>query len=83
MTGKGQAVLFKDVAASSHAFENCQSKSEVDECRGNTDTRLFYLSTIIAATDNFLSSNMLGQGGFGSVYKVHTLQTCLVSLNHI
>jgi hypothetical protein len=28
------------------------------------------LSTIVAATDNFSDSNKLGQGGFGTVYKV-------------
>lgn len=31
------------------------------------------LDTIITATDNFSDSNKLGQGGFGSVYKVTPL----------
>lgn len=30
----------------------------------------FDFSTIRAATDNFSEENKLGQGGFGSVYKV-------------
>ncbi|GLT31625.1 hypothetical protein SLA2020_063510 [Shorea laevis] len=30
---------------------------------------MFDLSTIVKATDNFSSNNMLGQGGFGPVYK--------------
>ncbi|KAG5219192.1 G-type lectin S-receptor serine/threonine-protein [Salix suchowensis] len=33
----------------------------------------FKLSTITAATDNFSPANKLGQGGFGSVYKVGIL----------
>ncbi|KAK4420701.1 G-type lectin S-receptor-like serine/threonine-protein kinase [Sesamum alatum] len=33
------------------------------------DLPLFKLSTIAAATNNFSSGNMIGEGGFGSVYK--------------
>ena len=32
---------------------------------------IFELTTISNATDNFASSNKLGEGGFGSVYKVN------------
>ncbi|KAM0910212.1 hypothetical protein ACQ4PT_014351 [Festuca glaucescens] len=35
----------------------------------STDSPLFDLSTLRAATDNFSGSNKLGEGGFGSVYK--------------
>jgi len=31
---------------------------------------LFDLFTVTSATDNFSPSNKLGEGGFGSVYKV-------------
>lgn len=34
------------------------------------DVKLFPLSTIILATDNFSLDHKVGQGGFGSVYKV-------------
>lgn len=74
MTGRTQSVLLNDAAASSQGFENFQNKNEVDDCRGKTDTQFFDLCTISAATNNFLFSNMLGQGGFGSVYKVLSLK---------
>ena len=32
---------------------------------------LFSLSTLITATDNFSFNTKLGEGGFGSVYKVN------------
>lgn len=34
------------------------------------DVPFFDLGSILAATDNFSEANKLGQGGFGSVYKV-------------
>lgn len=38
------------------------------------DVNFYSLSTIIAATENFSSANQVGEGGFGSVYKVlHSL----------
>ena len=39
------------------------------------------LASIHAATDNFSESNMLGQGGFGPVYKViEVLQSLTMNL---
>lgn len=32
---------------------------------------IFKLSVIASATNNFSDDNKIGQGGFGSVYKVH------------
>jgi len=40
------------------------------ESTKNSDLPFFDLSSIAAATDHFSDSNKLGQGGFGSVYKV-------------
>lgn len=37
---------------------------------GSTEVICFSLSTIVAATDNFSVSKKLGEGGFGTVYKV-------------
>lgn len=34
------------------------------------DVKKFLLSTVILATDNFSLDHKVGQGGFGSVYKV-------------
>ena len=39
----------------------------------STELEYFKLSTITAATNNFSPANKLGQGGFGSVYKVQFL----------
>lgn len=36
------------------------------------DIPVYDLSTIISATGNFSEVNKLGEGGFGSVYKVST-----------
>ncbi|XP_073268702.1 G-type lectin S-receptor-like serine/threonine-protein kinase RKS1 isoform X3 [Populus alba] len=36
----------------------------------STESECFKLSTIMAATNNFSPANELGQGGFGSVYKL-------------
>ncbi|KAK8612544.1 hypothetical protein V6N13_092657 [Hibiscus sabdariffa] len=47
-----------------------RGEKEIDESTRNGDVPYFELSTIAAATNNFSSSNKLGQGGFGPVYKV-------------
>lgn len=38
--------------------------------RNDIDVPLFNLDTIAAATNNFSPRNLIGAGGFGSVYKV-------------
>jgi hypothetical protein len=36
------------------------------------DALVFYLSSIVATTDNFSPTNKLGQCGFSSVFNVHS-----------
>lgn len=44
---------------------------EVTELETSTvDVKFYSLSTIIDATENFSITNKVGEGGFGSVYKV-------------
>ena len=44
---------------------------ENDENKAEPELPFFHLSTITTATDNFSLANKLGEGGFGSVYKVN------------
>ena len=54
-------------------FEDSLSRRDLDGTRRNSNLPLFDLRTINAATDNFSIANKLGQGGFGLVYKVVSL----------
>jgi hypothetical protein len=67
-TGKRRSEHAPTVALSSTYFE--ESSRELDESTRNSDLPFFDLSVIIAATNNFSVANKLGEGGFGSVYKV-------------
>ena len=60
-----------DAFSTSTYFEDSPGSKELDnESRRNSDLPLVSLKTIAAATDNFSDANKLGEGGFGSVYKV-------------
>ncbi|KAF3945861.1 hypothetical protein CMV_027807 [Castanea mollissima] len=54
-------------------FKDSPSRRDLDGTRRNSNLPLFDLRTIIAATNNFSIANKLGQGGFGPVYKVVSL----------
>jgi hypothetical protein len=68
--GKGQSKHLFSVASSSVYSE--ESPRELNGSTRNSDLPFFGLSVIVAATNNFYVANKLGEGGFGSVYKVLT-----------
>ncbi|KAF3455589.1 hypothetical protein FNV43_RR00223 [Rhamnella rubrinervis] len=63
---KGQRKLFNNANITS---EESLKEEKLEESRTHPDLPFFDIRTLIAATDNFSVTNMLGQGGFGSVYK--------------
>ncbi|KAM1893789.1 hypothetical protein ACFX14_036783 [Malus domestica] len=71
MKGRGGQPKFVNDPTTSgvRSYEDFPIKDEVDEHRGETDLPFFDLTTMVAATENFSSANMLGHGGFGTVYK--------------
>ena len=50
-------------------FDDSTSIQEFDTTK-NSELPFFELSSIAVTTDNFSDANKLGQGGFGSIYKV-------------
>ena len=62
--------MFGLAASSTYLQESPCSIRELDESTRSSDLPFFDLSVIVAATDNFSDANKLGEGGFGSVYKV-------------
>ena len=51
---------------------NIEGKKEREDERKNNDhMHIFNFESILAATDDFSSANILGEGGFGTVYKVN------------
>lgn len=49
------------------------------EDRKGIDVPFIDFNTILSATENFSLSNKLGQGGFGPVYKVTSLEFSFIS----
>jgi hypothetical protein len=73
MTGRGSREsknLFSLTSRSTYLQESPCSIRELDESTRSSDLPFFDLSIIVVATDNFSNANKLGEGGFGSVYKV-------------
>ncbi|KAK8457519.1 hypothetical protein SEVIR_3G199400v4 [Setaria viridis] len=54
--------------------------SDAEEMR-SSESLLYDLSTLRAATDNFSEENKLGEGGFGHVYKVTNFYTWNLKIN--
>lgn len=50
--------------------KNSRKNDESEGKEEEMELPLFDMNTIVDATNNFSSSNKLGEGGFGSVYKV-------------
>ncbi|KAF3455471.1 hypothetical protein FNV43_RR00100 [Rhamnella rubrinervis] len=63
---KGHRKLLPNVNITSQASLPAE---KLEESRTRPDLPFFDITTLITATDNFSTRNMLGQGGFGSVYK--------------
>ena len=59
----------RDDIAFMERFSDVRSSNESGTT--SAEVHCFSLSTIIAATDNFSFANKLGEGGFGTVYKVY------------
>jgi hypothetical protein len=73
MTGRGireSKSLFNLTISSTYHQESPCSIRELDESTRSSDLPFFDLSIIVAATNDFSDANKLGEGGFGSVYKV-------------
>ena len=49
---------------------NCSSDAEDAVAIGSVESLQFDFGTIRVATNDFSEANKLGQGGFGSVYRV-------------
>jgi hypothetical protein len=62
-------------------FLNYSSGEDVDEIQ-SSEALQFDFDIISDATDNFSEANKLGEGGFGSVYKVIILIYCNMNLTN-
>ena len=79
MKNKWREKVFDPIIGSIY-YKNTLAASELTGDTRPPDITFFDLSSIVAATNNFSPANKLGQGGFGSVYKVEYLASSLCPL---
>ncbi|KAJ0101680.1 hypothetical protein Patl1_04495 [Pistacia atlantica] len=53
--------------------QEVQTLTSMEKRKGEIEVPLFDLATIAAATNNFSKANLIGEGGFGPVYKAWLL----------
>ena len=70
MNERDRMVTMQDLEGSGGSSSN--NDLEADLSKGD-ELKVFSYSSIILATNGFLSENKLGQGGFGPVFKVTAL----------
>ena len=63
--------MLNDSLTISRMNMRCQNDYNNEDRKDEMKLPIFDLTTISNATDNFASSNKLGEGGFGFVYKVN------------
>lgn len=73
-----QEELLFNSGATSNTFMGSPMGQGSDESGTNADLPFFALGSVVAATNNFSLTNKLGEGGFGSVYKVPSSSNLLV-----
>ena len=56
---------------------NDKVKKQIKDGQASHELQIFSFESISTATSNFTIENKLGEGGFGSVYKVGTLSLSL------
>ncbi|KAF6154139.1 hypothetical protein GIB67_016391 [Kingdonia uniflora] len=68
---RSRKMLFFDITSSA-SHKGSPRPNDLDASRGKLDLPFYDLGVIVSATNSFSSTNKLGQGGFGIVYKVAT-----------
>ncbi|PAN18793.1 hypothetical protein PAHAL_3G226300 [Panicum hallii] len=71
----GLAALVKEISLSNSAKHRAQAGEILRIGNHNIPSRVFTFSELVDATNNFSLENMLGEGGFGRVYRGYTRDT--------
>ncbi|KAF6154137.1 hypothetical protein GIB67_016389 [Kingdonia uniflora] len=65
---RSREMLFFDITSSA-SHKGSPRPNDLDASRGKLDLPFYDLGAVVSATNSFSSTNKLGQGGFGIVYK--------------